>query len=676
MAEIKETLTLENKFSATLDTYIKMMSNSEASTKQVNAVAKQATQQARVLSSAYRATANQLRAETEAKKLSIQSARAASAESRALTSQLKAEITAKQLSIQNAKAATAESRALAAQLKAEAAAKKLSAQETEAARKAQEKLNQEMSQGRNEANSLAGAIKGVVGAYMGIQGVKALLNISDELTSTNARLKMMNDGLQTTEELNNMIFQSAQRSRGAYQDTADMVAKLGTLAGDAFNNNSAEIVAFAEQINKQMALSGTSTIGVQAAMLQLTQAMSSGVLRGEELNSILEHTPLIAQTIAEYLGVSTGEMRNLASEGAITAEIVKNAMFDVADKTNEKFEQMPYTWSQVFTSFQNTALQTFEPILNGMGLLATDAAENIDLIAPVFYGAAAAAMVFAAGTAIANGSLVALSATLFATPIGWIALLIGGMVGIMYSWAQSVGGVSVAWLILKNAALSFVEDGYVGIVTFTTNVQNAFGTMKVIVLNNFQDMVNGAIDGINKLASFANKALGTSFGMIDYITIGTEAAIENEAAQSARNAELSILKMETRVAQAKRAREIAQKQSEATAAAANSGFDYSSLASDQALNGIASDVGNIKSSTASIAKSVDMSKEDIKSLVDVATRQYVNKINLTSQTPIITVNGANTGNTEADRKALADKLRDIILEQAAASSYRSTALPV
>lgn len=619
MAEIRETLTLENKFSATLSTYIKMMSDSEVSTKQVNAAAKQVAQQARVLSSAYKATE--------------------------------------------------------AQIRAEAAAKKLAAQETEAARKAQEKLNREMVQGKNEANSLAGAIKGIVGAYMGIQGVKALLNISDEITSTRARLDMMNDGLQTTVELNDMIFQSAQRSRGAYQDTADMVAKLGTLAGDAFNN-SAEIVAFAEQINKQMTISGTSTVGRQAAMLQLTQAMSAGVLRGEELNSILEQTPLIAQTIAEYLGVSTGEMRNLASEGAITAEIVKNAMFLAADETNAKFEQMPYTWSQVFTSFKNTTLQTFEPILNGVGALATKAAENLDIIAPAFYGAAAASLFFAVATTIANGSLAAFAATLFATPLGWIALLIGIVVGAIYQWIQSVGGLSIAWLILKDNVLTFVGEGYIAIVTFTTNVQNAFGTMKVIVLNDFQLMVNGAISGINKLSSFANKILGTSFGMIDHITIGTEAAIENAAAQSARNAELARLKMEIRNAQSQRAREIAQKQSEATAAAADGGFDYSSLASGQALNGIASDVGNIKNSTSSIAKSVDMSKEDIKSLVDVATRQYVNKINLTSQTPIINVSGANTGNTEADRKALADTLKDIILEQAAASSYRSTALPV
>ena len=158
----------------------------------------------------------------------------------------------------------------------------------------------------SSTDALAGKIKSLVGAYAGLQGIKSLFSLSDELASTTARLDMMNDGLQTTAELNKMIFDSAQRSRGAYQATADMVAKLGTLAGEAFGST-AEIVDFAEQINKQMVLSGGSNTAKAAAMLQLTQAMSSGVLRGEELNSILEQTPTIAQTMAKLLGVSTGE---------------------------------------------------------------------------------------------------------------------------------------------------------------------------------------------------------------------------------------------------------------------------------------------------------------------------------------------------------------------------------
>ncbi len=536
---------------------------------------------------------------------------------------------------------------------------------------AESRANQNTSaiyQTSSAASALTGTIRNLAGAYLGLQGIKGIAAMSDNITSATARLNMMNDGLQTTEQLNNMIFESARRARGEYQNTADMVSKLGILAGEAFNST-AEIVSFAEQINKQMVLSGTSTTGAQAAMLQLTQAMSSGVLRGEELNSILEQTPLIAQNIAKYMGVTTGEMRNLAGEGRITADVVKNAMFAAADETNAKFAQMPYTWSQVFTQFKNTAIQTFEPVLKVVGKMAQVTAENLDIIAPAFYGAAAAAIFFATATTIANGSLAAFATTLMATPLGWIALLIGIVVAATIQWIQQLGGVGIAWLTIKDSALTVLETMQIGIATFVTNAANGFGNLKAHVLMNFQEMVNGAIDGLNKLASTANAILGTSFGMLDHITIGTEAAIENKAAQATRNSELSTLKANVMANRLSRAVEISQRKAENAAGGSYNG-GYAAT-----IDGIAGDVGDIKGSAASISKAVDMSKEDIKSLVDVATRQYVNKINFNSQTPIINVSGANTGNTEADRKALADTIKDIIIEQAASSSYRPTAMP-
>ena len=182
-----------------------------------------------------------------------------------------------------------------------------------------------------QTSGLVSTLRNLAGAFISIQGVKSLVSLSDEMASIRARLNMMNDGLQTTEELNQMIYESAQRSRGAYQETANFVAQLGNLAGSAFSSTS-EIVAFAEQINKQITLSGASASAASAAILQLTQGLSSGALRGEELNSVLEQTPMIAQSIADYLGVSTGEMRELASEGALTASVVKNAIFAAADR--------------------------------------------------------------------------------------------------------------------------------------------------------------------------------------------------------------------------------------------------------------------------------------------------------------------------------------------------------
>ena len=237
----------------------------------------------------------------------------------------------------------------------------------------QGRFNREIEEGTNEANELMQTIKGAVAAYATIQTLSAALNLSDQLTSTTARLNLMNDGLQTTQDLQNMIYLSAERSRGSYQATADAVSKLGLMAGDAFSS-SEEIIAFMEQVNKQFTIAGTEAAGIDAAMLQLTQAMGSGVLRGEEYNSILEQAPNIIQAIADYMEVPKGQLKDMAAEGLITADIVKAAMFAAADDTNAKFEQMPKTFSQIWTSFQNTALMAFQPVLQRMNEIANSEA--------------------------------------------------------------------------------------------------------------------------------------------------------------------------------------------------------------------------------------------------------------------------------------------------------------
>lgn len=233
----------------------------------------------------------------------------------------------------------------------------------------QRRYNHEIQNGVGGADRLMNTIRGIVATYATVQTVTRAMDLSDQMTATTARLNMMNDGLQTTQELQDMIYMSAERSRGSYQDTADAVSKLGLMAGDAFSGND-EIVAFMEQINKQFTIAGTEASGIQAAMLQLTQAMGSGVLRGEEYNSVLEQAPNIIQAIANYLEVPKGELKDMAADGLITAEIVKAAVFAAADETNAKFESMPMTFSQIWTSFQNHALMAFQPVFARMNEMA------------------------------------------------------------------------------------------------------------------------------------------------------------------------------------------------------------------------------------------------------------------------------------------------------------------
>lgn len=249
---------------------------------------------------------------------------------------------------------------------------------TESARRKQEEYNQKIQAGSQHTDVLLNKVKSLVGAYVGISTVKNALDLSDGLTQTTARLDMMvsqynalNGTMQTTDELSQMIFLSAQNSRASYMDTAASVAKLGNNARDAFASTG-EIVQFAELVNKQFTIAGASATESSNAFLQLTQALGSGVLRGDELNSIFEQAPNLIQTVADYMDVPIGKIREMASDGQITADIVKNAMFAAADDIDAKFNSMPMTWGQLWTQFSNLALKTFQPVLQRLNEMAND----------------------------------------------------------------------------------------------------------------------------------------------------------------------------------------------------------------------------------------------------------------------------------------------------------------
>lgn len=213
----------------------------------------------------------------------------------------------------------------------------------------QGRFNQEISAGTQQANELTNTIKRAVAAYVSIQTVGKALNISDELVQTTSRLNMMNDGVQTTAELVNMVYAAAQDARGSFSQMADVVARFGNNAKDAFSS-SEEVVAFADLIQKQMTIAGASTQEAANAELQLSQALGSGVLRGDELNSIFEQAPNLIQNIADYLDVPIGKIREMAADGELSADVVKAAIFSAADDINSKFNEMPMTWGQMWQS--------------------------------------------------------------------------------------------------------------------------------------------------------------------------------------------------------------------------------------------------------------------------------------------------------------------------------------
>ena len=210
---------------------------------------------------------------------------------------------------------------------------------------------------------MAGMVAGValVGQEVLDLGAKATA-VSDKFASIKARIDLINDGSQSTASIMDKVYQASERSRGSYTDMLDSVAKLNMLAKDSFSSND-EAIAFVEQLNMQFKLSGASVGEVSSAMTQLTQAMAAGRLQGDEFNSIMENAPMLAQAISQEMGVPIGQLKELGSEGAITAEVIKNALFNSADETQAKFNEMPMTFQEVGQQLSNAMFQAFQPVM-------------------------------------------------------------------------------------------------------------------------------------------------------------------------------------------------------------------------------------------------------------------------------------------------------------------------
>ena len=210
---------------------------------------------------------------------------------------------------------------------------------------------------------MAGMVAGValVGQEVLEVGAKATA-VSDKFASIKARIDLINDGSQSTASIMDKVYQASERSRGSYTDMLDSVAKLNMLAKDTFTSND-EAIRFVEQLNMQFKLSGAGVAEVSSAMTQLTQAMAAGRLQGDEFNSIMENAPMLAQAISQEMGVPIGQLKQLGSEGKITADVIKSALFNSADETQAKFNEMPMTFQEVGQQLSNAMFQAFQPVM-------------------------------------------------------------------------------------------------------------------------------------------------------------------------------------------------------------------------------------------------------------------------------------------------------------------------
>ena len=569
----------------------------------------------------------------------------------------------------------------------------------------QSRLGRETQKTNDQASKLLSTIKRIAAAAGVTTLVRSFLDFSDTQAQINARLNLMNDGFQTTNELSEMIYQSALRSKAAYSDTADAVGKMGLNAGNAFSSNQ-ELIAFTEQVNKQFKIGGASAQEQSNAMVQLTQAMAAGVLRGQDLNSILAAAPGIARTIEESMGWASGSIKQYAEDGKVTAQVVKNALLDMADQTNQKFESIPMTLSDAMTQAQNIVqhevkqmaqswndfIQTDQgqevlgeaisllsvmaqvgtDALSGIGSAALFVADNMDMILPILaavglgfllvkaqavqaaLGSAAAAGIHMASWAAANWPILLLVA-LFAG-----ALIAAQQFGI---GMQEVGG----WV------------GQVFGMTYAVGY-NVFATLWNVIASFAEFFANVFNDPVAAIAHLFSNALDTILSMVETAAGAIDALTGShlQGAVSGFRGKLSGWVDDTFGENAIQIKRMANLDIGATAAewgnyGANLGSKLDNLDLDigklaGSFNDLDLSGGNNIDKVAKVGKvgkvdDIKLSDEDLKIYRDLAERRYMNKIELKTLAPEINVSIPESagGNLTADD--VTDYIRKMLIEQ-------------
>ncbi|AEY67907.1 tape measure protein [Clostridium sp. BNL1100] len=503
--------------------------------------------------------------------------------------------------------------------------------------------------------------------------IKSGMALVDKYSNQNASLSMMTDKRQSTGELQHRVYSAANNSRSGYDSTAATVTKLGLSAKGKFKDNN-EILGFTELMNKSFAgaESGEATKGID----KITDAMVSGNLKGEDMASVFQSAPALGQAVSKYTGQS---QQQLIDGKGVSAEVLKNSVLSASDQINAKFATMPVTFQQIGSTIKNTLFEAFIPVLQAIANAATWVYNNWATIAPIFWGIAAAAGAYAIGLGISTIATTmqkiaqdGLNTSLFTSPLFWIALVIGVIIGLIYKWIQSVGGIHVAWMIVVNAMLilwdvlkiSFFTGVYwvidlwnlmmLGMKSAGVAIQNFMGDMKVGVLTILQNMVNGAVDIINKFIGLLNNLPGVSIKAVGHVNFGTQTKIQNEAEKTAREADLEQYKQNVVSIKQQHDVDILKRQVEAGAdlqkrqdnienvkaqaakkdkSASNFNVPgYNSLKNPASakVGGIADSdmknhIANTAANTGAMKDSMQVSEEDLKYMRDIAEQEVVNK---------------------------------------------------
>lgn len=562
----------------------------------------------------------------------------------------------------------------------------------------QSRLGQETQKTNDQAGKLLSTFKRIAAAAGVTTLVRNFLDFSDTQTQITARLNLMNDGLQTTDQLSEMIYQSALRSKSAYSDTADAVGKMGLNAKNAFSSNQ-ELIAFTEQVNKQFKIGGASAQEQSNAMVQLTQAMAAGVLRGQDLNSILAAAPGIARTIEESMGWASGSIKQYAEDGKVTAQVVKNALLDMAEQTNQKFESIPMTLSDAMTQGQNIVQHSVKQMAQSWNdFIQTDKGQEIlgevislfSVLAQVGTNALAAV---GAGALWVHDNMDMILPILMAVGAGFLLLeaqSVGAALASAAAWAAA------NWPILLFASLFAVAlvaaqqfgfgmqgagavAGYVFGMVYATGY-NTFATLWNVIAAFAEFFVNVWDDPLGATVHLFSSVLDTILSMVETVAGAIDALTGShlQGAVSGFRGKISDWVDSTFGENAVQIKRMANLDVSATAKqfgdyGANLGSKIENL--DLDISKLAGSFGDLDLSgngdidkVAKVGKvgkvdDIKLSDEDLKIYRDLAERRYMNRIELKTMAPEInvTIPPSSGGNLTADD--VSEHLRKMLIEE-------------
>lgn len=538
---------------------------------------------------------------------------------------------------------------------------------------ATDNFNKKLNATGASANSASNGLSRLIGTVVSLAAVKKGMDFADTYVNTNSRSTLINDGLQTQLELQNKIFAAADRSKGSYAEMSNAVAKMGLLAGDAFSSND-ELIGFTELMQKSFKLSGADTSEQQGAIRQLTQAMGSGRLQGDEYVSISENAPLILESIQKYLGLSKLELKKLSSEGAISADIIKNALFAMGEDINDKFETLPMTFGDIWTKIGNAATSSFRPVMESINdLINTDGfqrminslitginmlamgitwvfnifTEHWDIVGPIL-GAIATYYLF--NILMGLWAMIApllLQGTLWgmlASPIFLIALVIGVVIGVLHEMGVTVedvfgfvgGSIAVLLTLFLNLA-NGITNAFIGIAkiidTIITGAVN-------LVLNG----VNSIIDALNKIPGVDIGSVGEFNGFmsgIDYLEYGSVSDAYKAGSDIGKNIYGGI--------------------SDKIGSFKNS---FSMPVTGMSDFGSPLKPMTVEGKGKNNKVDVSMDDEDLKFLRDIAERDFINKFSTATLAPNISVTFGDV-HEEADADKLMGRIKTILQEEIA-----------